>query len=65
MKKIIAILLITVMAFGAAACQKTPESPIVVGKDNNRMIEQADGQAAPAEMPVHLEKQTVQEHRMR
>ena len=41
MKKIIAILLITVMAIGAAACQKTPESPIVVGKDNNRMIEQA------------------------
>ena len=39
MKKIIAILLITVMAIGAAACQKTPESPIVVGKDNNRMIE--------------------------
>ena len=41
MKKIIAILLITIMALGAAACQKTPESPIVVGKDNNRMIEQA------------------------
>ena len=41
MKKVIAILLITVMAFGAAACQKTPESPIVVGKDNERMIEQA------------------------
>ena len=41
MKKIIAILLITIMAIGAAACQKTPESPIVVGKDNTRMIEQA------------------------
>ena len=41
MKKRIAILLITIMAIGAAACQKTPESPIVVGKDNNRMIEQA------------------------
>lgn len=41
MKKIIAILLITIMAIGAAACQKTPESPIVVGKDYEAMIEQA------------------------
>ena len=41
MKKRIAILLIAIMAIGAAACQKTPESPIVVGKDNKRMIEQA------------------------
>lgn len=41
MKKIIAILLITVMAFGVAACQKTPESPIVIGKDYETMIEQA------------------------
>ena len=41
MKKRIAILLITIMAFGAAACQKTPESPIVVGKDYEAMIEQA------------------------
>lgn len=41
MKKRIAILLITIMAIGAAACQKTPESPIVVGKDYEAMIEQA------------------------
>lgn len=41
MKKRIAILLITIMAFGAAACQKTPESPIVVGKNNTAMIEKA------------------------
>ena len=41
MKKIIAILLITIMAIGAAACQKTPESPIVVGKNNTAMIEKA------------------------
>ena len=41
MKKVIAILLITVMAFGAAACQKTPESPIVVGNNTEKMIEQA------------------------
>ena len=44
MKKIIAILLITVMAFGVAACQKTPESPIVIGKDYETMIEQAEKQ---------------------
>ena len=48
MKKVIAILLITVMAFGAAACQKTPESPIVVGKDNERMIEQAISSTQPS-----------------
>lgn len=41
MKKVIAILLITVMALGAVACQKTPESPIVVGKDNEKLIEKA------------------------
>ncbi len=41
MKKRIAILLITIMAIGAAACQKTPESPIVIGKDYETMIEQA------------------------
>ena len=41
MKRYIAILLITVMAIGAAACQKTPESPIVIGKDYETMIEQA------------------------
>ena len=33
MKRYIAILLITVMALGAAACQPTPEKDIVVGKD--------------------------------
>lgn len=41
MKKIIAILLITIMAIGAAACQKTPGSPIVVGKNNEKLIEKA------------------------
>ena len=33
MKKIIAILLITIMAIGAAACQPTPEKEIVLGED--------------------------------
>lgn len=41
MKKVIAILLIAVMALGTAACQKTPESPIVVGKNNDKLIEKA------------------------
>ena len=41
MKKRIAILLITIIAFGAAACQPTPEKAVVVKKDTERMIEQA------------------------
>lgn len=42
MKKVITILLlIAVMVFGAVACQKTPDSPIVVGKDNEKLIEKA------------------------
>ncbi len=41
MKKVIAILLITVMAFGAAACLPTPEKPVVVKKDTERMVEKA------------------------
>ena len=41
MKKVIAILLIAVMALGTAACQKTPESPIIVGKNNEKLIEKA------------------------
>ena len=43
MKRYIAILLITVMAIGAAACQKTPESPIVIGKNLDRLLEKAQG----------------------
>lgn len=42
MKKVITILLlIAVMVFDAVACQKTPDSPIVVGKDNEKLIEKA------------------------
>ena len=41
MKRYIAILLCMAVAIGAAACQKTPESPIVIGKDYETMIEQA------------------------
>ena len=42
MKKVIAILLIAVMALGAVACQKTPESPIVVEKNMENMLGKAD-----------------------
>ena len=41
MKRYIAILLCMAVAFGAAACQPTPEQAIVVKKDTERMIEQA------------------------
>ena len=52
MKRYIAILLITVMAIGAAACQKTPESPIVVGKNADNLIEQATGDDGSTVLPL-------------
>ena len=52
MKRYIAILLITVMALGAAACQKTPESPIVVGKNADNLIEQATGDDGSTVLPL-------------
>lgn len=41
MKRIAAIMLVLAMASMSVACQKTPESPIVIGKDQTQMIEQA------------------------
>ena len=41
MRRYIAILLCMAVAFGAAACQPTPEQAVVVKKDTERMIEQA------------------------
>ena len=41
MKKYIAILLCMAVAAGVAACQPTPENPILVEKDSERLIEQA------------------------
>ena len=41
MRRYIAILLCMAVAFGAAACQPTPEQAIVVKKDTDRMVEQA------------------------
>lgn len=50
MKKVIAILLIAVMALGAVACQKTPESPIVVGNNTEQMIENAQRETDNTQM---------------
>ena len=41
MRRYIAILLCMVVAAGVAACQKTPESPIVIGKNLDRLLEKA------------------------
>ena len=41
MKRYIAILLCMAVAAGVAACQPTPEQAIVVGKDTDRLIENA------------------------
>ena len=41
MKKLITIFLTLFMLLSAAACQPTPEKLIVVKKDTERMIEQA------------------------
>ena len=43
MKRYIAILLCMAVAAGVAACQKTPESPIVIGKNLDRLLEKAQG----------------------
>ena len=41
MRRYIAILLCMAVAAGVAACQPTPENPILVEKDSERLIEQA------------------------
>ena len=41
MKRYIAILLCMAVAVGAVACQPTPERAVVVGKDTDRLIENA------------------------
>ena len=52
MKRYIALLLCMAVAFGAAACQKTPESPIVVGKNADNLIEQATGDDGSTVLPL-------------
>ncbi len=43
MKRIFIFLLASIMTFSLAACQKMPGSPIVVGKNNDQMLEAASG----------------------
>ena len=54
MKKIIACLLLSTMLF-AAACQATPEKPVVVQKNTEKMLEQA--KASEGEPPVPVAEQ--------
>ena len=52
MKRYRAILLCMAVAAGAAACQKTPESPIVVGKNAENLIGQATGDEGATPLPL-------------
>ena len=58
MKRIISILLLVLLL---CACQPTPESSIVVGKDQSAMLEKAEGTHTPVEetMPAseHIQEQ--------
>jgi hypothetical protein len=40
------VLLAVIMALALCACQPTPENPVVIGKDQERMLEKAA--AAPS-----------------
>ena len=52
MKKLLVMLLAALMVLPSfTACQKTPESPIVVGKDQQKMLEMAKD-PAPSDEPV-------------
>ena len=58
MKKYITILLIIVMALSITACQETPEEVIVVKKDMERMIEQAQTMPDTSENGQSLKDKT-------
>lgn len=51
MKRILTILLMVVMVFTISACQPTPETPIVVQKDLERMVESAEAGGQPYTIP--------------
>ena len=55
MKRINLVLLAAILAVTAIACQKTPEIPVVVPKDQEAMLGKADQQstAAPSKIPEH------------
>mgnify|MGYP001041693424 CR=1 FL=1 len=58
MKRMICIALLILMALGLAACQKTPESPIVAGKNNEQMIEKARETAPNTNSALSLQEKT-------
>lgn len=48
MKKIVAVCLALLMALGIMqGCQETPEAPVVVGKNQDKMVEKAESGAQP------------------
>lgn len=60
MKKAICIFMITLMITGVfAGCQKTQESPIVIGKNNEMMIEKAHDIGVPEDDIVHAEQYNI------
>ncbi len=48
MQKIIAVALFFLLCIGCAGCQKTPERPIAIGNDTEKLIEQAQEEDADA-----------------
>lgn len=51
MKKALSILLIMATALSFAACQVTPEEPVVVKKDTERLVEQAGSKEGKTQLP--------------
>lgn len=64
MKKLLFVLLAVIMVLPSlTACQKTPESPIVIGKNNDEMIEQAQETLAPEIEKLPLtQRYAIKEH---
>lgn len=64
MKRALSILIAIVICVGCiAGCQKSPQSPIVIGKDNDKMIEKAQETLAPELENLPLtQRYAVKEH---
>ncbi len=62
MKKALLVLLSVITVWGSAACQKTPESPIVVGKNENTLIEKAKEGTALGELSTRLNASVSFQH---
>lgn len=54
MKRLLYIILVLSMLFGVVACQQTPESPIVIGKNQDEMLELAQPNEASGTVGVPL-----------